>query len=124
MKIIQFKDSLKLLLSSLSKLAKYFELTDGKGIFPFDFAMPSNFNYVGTAPEYKYYSFNGKPLLSKDDYTNLIKESGSNWNFKEQLKSYNIQDCIVLYNILNKFDQLIRTKFNFNFHNKGYATNT
>ena len=44
------------------------------------------------------------------------------WNFREELKAYNIQDCIVLYNILIKFDQLIRDKFNFNFHNKGSAT--
>ena len=39
-----------------------------------------------------------------------------------ELKAYKVHDCIVLYNILIKFDQLIRSKFNFNFHSKGSAT--
>ena len=113
-KIIQFKDSLKLLLGSLSKLAKFFNVPTGKGTFPFDFAQSVNFNYEGPTPGYKYYAFNGKSLLNYNDYLNLVKPD---WNFREELKAYNIQDCIVLYNILIKFDQLIRDKFNFNFKN-------
>ena len=125
-KIIQFKDSLKLLLGSLNKLAKTFGLeggpntATGKWVFPFDFAQISNFNYTGPMPDYKYYAFNGKSLLSKDDYNNLVKSyspSGRTWNFVNELKAYNIQDCVVLYNIMSKFDQLIRSTFNFNFHN-------
>ena len=116
-KMIHFKDSLKLLLGSLSKLAKNFNVPTGKGTFPFDFAHTNNFNYEGPTPGYKYYAFNGKSLLNYNDYLNLVKGGATDWNFREELKAYNIQDCIVLYNILIKFDQLIRDKFNFNFHN-------
>ena len=75
-----------------------------------------NFNYIGPTPDYKYYSFNGKTLLKHEDYLPLVK---NNWNFVNELKAYNIQDCVVLYNIMSKFDQLIRSTFNFNMHNKG-----
>lgn len=114
LKMIHFKDSLKLLLGSLSKLAKNFGLSEGKGSFPFDFTKPSNFSYNGVTPDYKYYAFNGKPLISREEYNNLFN---NNWNFINELKIYNIQDCVVLYNILTKFDLLIREKFNFNMHN-------
>ena len=113
---IQIKDSYKLLLMSLSKLCKNFGVEEGKGIFPFDFAGPNNFNYTGDIPDYKYYAFNGKSLLSKDDYNKLVKSYSRSWSFMSELKAYNIQDCVALYNILIKFDKLIREKFNFNFH--------
>lgn len=112
--MIHFKDSLKLLLGSLSKLAKSFGIEEGKGCFPFDLAKPSNFSYNGVTPDYKYYAFNGKNLISREAYSKLIKV---NWSFREELKIYNIQDCVVLYNILTKFDLLIRDNYNFNMHN-------
>ena len=102
-----------MLLGSLSNLAKNFGLSGpdaGKGVFPFDFAKTENFNYIGPTPDYKYYSFNGKTLLKHEDYLPLVK---NNWNFVNELKAYNIQDCVVLYNIMSKFDQLIRSTFNF-----------
>ena len=89
-------------------------------MFPFDFANPQNFNYSGPTPPYKYYAFRGKSLINKDEYNRLIKEDG--WNFADELRNYNVQDCVVLYNILIKFDLLIRNKFKFNMENKGSAT--
>lgn len=114
LKMIHFKDSLNLLLGSLSKLAKSFGIEEGKGCFPFDLAKPSNFSYKGVTLDYKYYAFNGKILISREAQFRLIKV---NWLFREELKIYNIQDCVVLYNILTKFNLLIRDKYNFNMHN-------
>ena len=55
--ILYFRDSYLLLTSSLSKLAKNFNV-ENKGLFPFDFVNESHIplDYVGSIPEYKYYN--------------------------------------------------------------------
>jgi hypothetical protein len=44
---IKFRDSLLLLLNSLSKLSKSFKVENGKSIFPYTFVNENNLNYVG-----------------------------------------------------------------------------
>jgi DNA polymerase type B, organellar and viral len=105
---ISIKDSCKLLLAPLSKLAETFDISQSKGCFPFDFAKPENFNYIGITPDIKYYAFDNKPLISKEEYNSLVK---TNWNFQEELKKYNILDCVVLYKVMNKFYSLILDTF-------------
>jgi hypothetical protein len=61
---LEFKDSYLLLLSSLSKLTKGFEVKTIKSIFPFLFVNKDNLDYIGEVPDFK--SFGDK--ISKDDY--------------------------------------------------------
>jgi DNA polymerase type B, organellar and viral/RNase_H superfamily len=111
---IAIKDSYKMTLSSLENLAGVFGIEEEKGKFPFDFAKPETFNYVGNTPEYKYYAFNNKSIISREEYNFLVKE---NWNFKEELAKYNINDCVVLYKIMEKFYDLIQNEFNLDMKN-------
>jgi DNA polymerase type B, organellar and viral len=50
-----------------------------------------------------------KILITKKEYNKL---SYSNWSFREELSKYNINDCIVLYNVMEKFDEWIKDQFN------------
>ena len=69
-----FKDSCKILKSSLRKLASSFKVED-KGIFPYEFVNQSNidFDYVGAVPEFKY--FKG---ITLDDYKDYCQEFNNN----------------------------------------------
>ena len=64
---ITFRDSYLLLPSSLSKLAKAFDVIDSKGIFPYNFVNNFNIslNYIGKVPEYKYFKIQG---ISEEEY--------------------------------------------------------
>jgi len=111
---ISIKDSCKILLTSLSNLAKVFDISEEKGKFPFDFAKPQNFNYIGNTPDIKYFAFNGKPIITQNEYNYLVK---TNWNFQEELAKYNINDCVILYEVMEKFYNLIQDKFNLDMKN-------
>jgi hypothetical protein len=109
------RDSYKMLNSSLAKLAKIFEVSEVKGAFPFDFVNADNFNYVGDIPEYKYFAFNGKPIITLEEY-NILKEKATVWNLREELMKYNVNDCIVLFEIITNFSSFIMEKFNVCIH--------
>jgi DNA polymerase elongation subunit (family B) len=111
---LAIKDSYKLLSASLSNLAKVFGISEEKGKFPFDFAKPQNFNYIGNTPDIKYFAFNDKSIINQEEYNSLVK---TNWNFKEELAKYNINDCVVLYKVMEKFHNLIQNKFNLDMKN-------
>jgi hypothetical protein len=66
--IVIFRDSLKLLIVSLRKLAKVFGVDNQKGIFPYNFVNENNLDYVGPIPDFKY--FNG---ISSLDYNCYIE---------------------------------------------------
>jgi hypothetical protein len=55
---LQFKDSYLILLSSLAKLGKGFQVETKKSIFPFLFVNENNLDYIGSVPEYKYFANN------------------------------------------------------------------
>jgi DNA polymerase type B, organellar and viral len=105
---IEIKDSNKLLLSKLSDLATVFNVGSPKGVFPFDFAKPENFNYVGKTPQFGFYTFNNKPLITINEYNKIIT---NNWSFRTELAKYNIQDCIILYEVMIKYNELIQNQF-------------
>src|SRR5882757_3634212 len=52
---IKFKDSLLLLLNSLSKLSKSFNVENPKSVFPIFFVNENNLDYIGEVPECKYF---------------------------------------------------------------------
>jgi DNA polymerase type B, organellar and viral len=52
---IRFRDSYLLLLSSLRKLTKSFNVETQKSVFPYLFVNENNLNYVGNVPDFKYF---------------------------------------------------------------------
>ena len=101
---IHIKDSYLILQSSLAKLAKQFKLED-KGIFPYSFPNKNNLDYIGKVPKY---SFFDKTKLTLSQYLEY-KSSFSNslWNLRNEVLKYCELDCILLYDILKNFNDLI-----------------
>jgi hypothetical protein len=60
---LHFKDSYLLLLSSLRKLTKSFNVEIQKSIFPYFFVNENNLNYIGEVPNIKYFN-----KINKTDY--------------------------------------------------------
>ena len=107
---LKFNDSYLLLPSSLKNLSKSFNINNQKGIFPFGL---NNLNYKGQVPNFKY--FNNISQEEYNKYQNLYKNKI--WNFKEESIKYCQLDCIALYQILVKFNNLIFDKFKLNIIN-------
>lgn len=107
---ITFKDSYLLLPSSLRKLGESFNAESSKGIFPY---LLSDIEYIGDVPDFKYFS-----NITIDDY-NKYKNSFNNktWIFKKEAIKYCELDCISLYEILSKFNNLIFDRFKLNINN-------
>jgi DNA polymerase type B, organellar and viral len=106
---IDFRDSLQLLLMSLSKLAKSFGVDVQKGIFPHKFVTSENLDYIGAVPEFKY--FEG---ISLNEYLNYCLNIKNNWSLRMEAIKYCNSDCISLYQILIKFNELIFDRFKIN----------
>lgn len=96
-----FRDSLLLLPATLSSLSTNFNV-ENKGIFPYNFFNNYNISltYSGLVPEYNY--FEGIILEEYIAYSNKFSNN-KDWNLKFETIKYCELDCIVLYNIINKF---------------------
>jgi hypothetical protein len=106
---IMFKDSYLLLPVALRNLAKLFNTSENKGIFPF---LLNDINYSGVFPKFEYF----KDLLL-DQYLSISKfNEGKIWNFKNESLKYCILDCVLLHEILTKFNDLIFNQFQVNVH--------
>jgi hypothetical protein len=107
---VTFMDSLLLLPSSLRELSESFQVDNPKSFFPFKII---DINYSGSVPDIKLFD-----NISSLDYEKY-KESYKNkiWNFKEESVKYCNIDCISLFQILDKFNQLIFNKFKLNIVN-------
>ena len=107
---LTFRDSLLLLKGSLKALGKSFNCSINKDIFPIKF---NDIDYIGNVPDIKYFN-----NINELEYLNYKdKFSNKEWNFKEESIKYCIIDCITLYEILIKFNQLIFEKFHLNINN-------
>ena len=103
----------------MNKLAKAFNAaTHQKSIFPYDFVNNRaihDLDYIGKVPNFKYFSD-----INKFEYQDYLKEwSASNkneWSLKDETIKYCNNDCIILYQIIIKFNSLIFDKFNLNIH--------
>ena len=109
---LTFKDSYLILLRSLNELSQAFKVDNPKGLFPFLFVNKDNLNYIGNIPEFE--TFGDK--ISKDQYLEYSKQFSNDWNLKVESIDYCILDCISLYQILNKFSELIFNLFQVNIH--------
>lgn len=109
---ISFRDSYLMLPTSLAKLAKQFKVHN-KGIFPYDFANFNKLDYISNVSDFKY--FNKITIEQYNNYLNIFKNK--EWNFKNETINYCNQDCISLYQVIIKFNELIFNKYSINIHN-------
>lgn len=107
---IVFKDSYLLLPVSLRDLCIAFGLLINKLHFPYKL---TDINYTGIFPEFQYWSSD----LSRSEYIKLHQQFGDKvWNFKDEALIYCKTDCISLFNILVKYNELIFNQFSMNVH--------
>ena len=109
---IALKDSYLILLGSLDKLSKAFNVDSPKGIFPHLFVNKDNLNYIGEVPAIE--NFFKITVNEYNNYKNLMKNI---WNLKDEAIKYCEIDCIALYQIILKFNSLVFGMFNKNIHN-------
>jgi hypothetical protein len=109
--VIHFRDSQQLLINSLKNLAICFGVETQKSLFPYTFVNENNLNYIGNVPDLKYFD-----KVSKKDYNKYFEQYFNNWNLKEETEKYNIIDCVSLYEIIIKFNNMIFDLFKINIH--------
>jgi len=108
---VKFRDSLLLLLHSLHKLSKSFSVENPKIMFPIFFANENNLNYIGEVPNIKYFKD-----IDLKSYNNYISNFNGLWNLRNETIKYCNLDCISLYQILFKFNDMIFELFGKNIH--------
>jgi len=108
---VSFRDSKQLLNHSLRDLGKSFNVDIQKSIFPYSFVNEDNLNYIGEVPNINY--FDGVNQYDFYDYENKFN---SNWSIKDETIKYCEIDCISLYQIILKFNELIFEHFKVNIH--------
>lgn len=109
---VEFKDSYLLLLSSLNKLTNGFGVNTLKSVFPFLFVNKNNLNYVSEVPDISYFD-NKINIVEYKEYKSRFK---LNWSLKNESIRYCKIDCISLYQVIFKFNDLIFGLFGKNVH--------
>ena len=97
-----------MLIGSLRSLGKSFGVEILKGYFSYDFVNENNLDYIGIIPDFKYFV-----NISHDEYDGI---TSYNWNLKDEAIRYCEKDCISLYQIILKFNELIFEHFKINIH--------
>lgn len=105
---ITFRDSKQLLIGSLRELGKSFNVETQKGYFPYTFVNENNLNYIGITPDFSLFD-----NLSHDEYNKIISY---NWNMRDESIKYCEMDCVSLYQIMIKFNEMIFEQFKINIH--------
>nr|YP_009690150.1 DNA polymerase family B [Porodaedalea pini]QEG56930.1 DNA polymerase family B [Porodaedalea pini] len=109
---LNIRDSMLLLLSSLSKLGKAFNVEIQKDVFPYYFPNKDNLNYKGDVPAYEFFD---SSKVTLEDYNEYVKRfQGRKWSLKYETLNYCSRDCMSLYQILKSFCNLIFDKFEVN----------
>jgi DNA polymerase family B len=109
-----FYDSMLILQTALRDLPKGFNMDIGKDYFPFGFMnyKEVDFNYRGPVPKIE--DFLGK--ISPTEYKKYCENhKNKEWVFKDELIKYCELDTIVLYKILEKFNDEIYSMFKIDF---------
>lgn len=109
---LSIKDSILLLLSSLDKLGKTFNVEVQKDVFPYSFPDSNNLDYSGSVPSYNYFDSKKVSMTVYEEYVSRFVDIG--WNLKNETINYCLKDCVSLYQIMNKFKLLIDSKFRVN----------
>ena len=106
--VVQFRYSQQLLIGSLAKLGVSFGVKTLKSYFPYNFAAEDTLNYIGPTPSISL--FKG---ISDEEYEGVMSYT---WNFKAETIRYYEIDCISLFQVVLKFNELIFGLFNINIH--------
>lgn len=97
---VTFKDSLCFIGIPLAGFPKAFGITEEKkGFFPHHFNIPEHQQYVGAIPAVDYYDPEGMSTERRKEFEQWYaeqKESGREFNFMEELKSYCHSDVSLL----------------------------
>lgn len=115
-RIIIFKDSYLLLPMALRSLCKSFGISYSKSYFPF---LMNTIDYVGEFPRFSYWTG-----ITTDFYESLKYQfkldtrftNSKQWSFKEESIKYCQIDCQCLFEIIQKFNELIFIEFKLNIH--------
>jgi len=111
--VLTFRDSYLLLPSSLKELGNSFNSLVSKELFPIKL---NDITYSGPVPDFSLFPKN----TTEKDYINYVSFYTINnkiWSFKEEAINYCINDCVSLYQVLIKFNQLNFNKFKLNIQN-------
>jgi hypothetical protein len=100
---IRFNDSLNLLPSSLSKLAKSFNVETQKDVFPYEFANKVSLDYVGSIPDISY--FNNINIVDYISYVQRFVDD--TWSLKNETLFYLKADCVSLYQVIQAFGNIM-----------------
>jgi hypothetical protein len=115
---IFFRDSLLMIPISLARAAKSFSVED-KGKFPYRFVNQQeiNYDYIGPVPGYDLFEKTKGDNFTEEAYKEYCKDFNNDWNLEKETIKYCEQDCITLYQILQKFSSFIYDEFKINFLN-------
>jgi len=105
---LYFRDSYLLLPDSLRKLGINFKV-ENKGLFPYKFVNDDKIglNYKGAVPSIE--TFDG---ITQQEYEDYCKEfENKPWDLQGETEKYCELDCIVLYRIIEKFNEKTFTTF-------------
>lgn len=92
---------------SLRKLSLLFSTIENKGVFPFKL---TDINYIGPFPKFEYWVD-----IEYTKWTELkVEHSNKIWSFKEESIKYCKLYCLILHEILVKFNEYILNIFNIN----------
>ena len=108
---LNFKDSFLLLPVSLRTLAKTFNNTSLKTIFPHDFVNGSTLDYAGPVPGYNYFD---NSVVTLQDYNDYEAQFDFAWSVRFEAIKYCEQDCKALYEVIYTFSKFIFDKFKIN----------
>jgi hypothetical protein len=107
---LNLRDSYLMLPSSLKKLAKSFNASTQKDLFPVLF---NDINHYGQILDKKFF-----PNISEIEYQELFEKWNNKvWSFKEESIKYCLKDCISLYQVLIAFNTIIFNLFSTNINN-------
>jgi len=112
---ITILDSIRILPSSLARLAKDWKVETMKSHFPHYFYLDSieaTLNYEGTIPAYTYFEIKRTSLAEYEEMVQLFLNKP--WNFIKVSQAYILDDCKALFEILIKFFETIQSKFPIN----------
>jgi hypothetical protein len=107
------RDSMLLLPLSLRKLAIAFNVTL-KSVFPYWILVNRNIplDYVGMVPHYE-----SNDQINREEYNIYASKFKSyNWNLRRELTNYCENDCVVLFQVIQKFNEFIFDLFQLNIH--------
>jgi len=115
--ILKLHDSASLFYQAgLRDLCQTYSVDNKKTYFPYNFATLESANYIGPIPPYELWSNNHNPdnNCPFEVWDKLPKD---NWNLREELVRYMVQDIIALEQVLTKHAKYIWENFGLNLHN-------